>query len=64
MFLTIHSFRAGFATQLYQSSKDIVIVARAMGHKHIKTTNQYIADDMALIHEAVEEAFGYLSIMH
>jgi hypothetical protein len=31
-----------------------------MGHKHIKTTNQYIADDMALIHEAVEEAFSRL----
>jgi len=61
--LTIHSFRAGFATHLYHSSKDILMVARAMGHKHIKTTNQYIADDLSLMHKAVEAAFGYKSIM-
>lgn len=55
--LTIHSFRAGFATQLYHTSRDPLLVARALGHSNYKTTNRYIACDMTSIYNKVEEAF-------
>jgi|WetSurMetagenome_2_1015567.scaffolds.fasta_scaffold08649_5 site-specific recombinase XerD len=53
--LTIHSFRAGFATRLYQSSKDALLVSRALGHSDFKTTEHYIADNMSIIQNEVEK---------
>jgi len=57
--LTIHSFRAGFASHLYNSSKDIIVVARAMGHRNIRTTDKYISNDPLFIYKAIEDAFGH-----
>jgi integrase/recombinase XerD len=56
--LTIHSFRAGFATSLYQSTGDILLVARAMGHSDIRTTKRYIHEHACDIRWAVEKAFS------
>jgi integrase/recombinase XerD len=42
--LTIHSFRAGFATLLYEATGDILLVSRVMGHVDIRTTRRYIQD--------------------
>jgi integrase len=55
--LTIHSFRAGFATILYQSNADVLLVARAIGHNDPKVTTRYIVDDTSVIRRAVETAF-------
>jgi site-specific recombinase XerD len=55
--LTIHSFRAGFATILYKSNADVLLVARAMGHNDPAVTCRYIADNMMQIRRAAETAF-------
>ena len=39
--LTIHSFRAGYATKLYQKTGDVLLIARAMGHADVKSTERY-----------------------
>jgi len=41
--ITIHSFRAGFATVLYRTTQDLLLVAHALGHKDVRTTEKYIA---------------------
>jgi integrase/recombinase XerC len=40
--LTIHSFRAGFATALHKGSGDVVLVSRALGHRDLRPTLRYI----------------------
>jgi site-specific recombinase XerD len=55
--LTIHSFRAGFATILYHSYADVLLVARAMGHNDPKVTARYLADDITQLRKSVEAAF-------
>jgi len=55
--LTIHSFRAGYATILYQSSGDIFLVAHALGHSDIQTTKRYVDGNMTSVREAVELVF-------
>lgn len=55
--LTIHSFRAGFANQLYEATRDIHLVARAMGHRDIRSTKLYIENNGSDIQDAVEKAF-------
>jgi len=55
--LTINSFRAGFATLLYQTTKDLLLVAQAMGHHNIQTTERYIKRDTGAIREAIEKTF-------
>lgn len=37
-----HDLRATFATALYEATKDIVLVQRALGHSNVKTTQVYI----------------------
>lgn len=56
--LTIHSFRAGFATSLYETTGDILLVARALGHNDIRTTKRYIGNNTPAIREAVEKTFS------
>jgi integrase/recombinase XerC len=56
--LTIHSFRAGFATSLYEKTGDILLVSRAMGHSDIRTTRRYIRENNYRISQAVEMTFG------
>ena len=40
-----HQFRATFCTSLYEETKDIEFVRRAVGHKSLSTTLRYIAPD-------------------
>lgn len=42
MGLTIHSFRAGFASTLYNDNHDLLLVSRLLGHRDIRTTCRYI----------------------
>lgn len=55
--LTIHSFRAGFATALYETTGDIFLVARAMGHRDVSTTMRYINTNSSVLRRAVEYTF-------
>jgi integrase len=55
--LTIHSFRAGFATSLYETTGDIFLVARAMGHRDVSTTMRYINTNSTVLRRAVEYTF-------
>ena len=55
--LTIHSFRAGFATLLHETTGDFLLVSRAMGHRDVRTTERYIADNMHAVREAIDETF-------
>ncbi len=55
--LTIHSFRSGFATLLYRATGDILLVARAMGHSDIRSTDHYVSNNMPAIREAMEKTF-------
>ncbi len=41
-YLTIHSFRAGFATELYRQTGDLLLTCKALGHCDIKSTCRYI----------------------
>jgi len=53
--LTIHSFRAGYATMLYQKTGDTLLVTRAMGHSDKRTTERYIANDMFRLHSVLAQ---------
>lgn len=55
--LTIHSFRAGFATSLYETTGDIFLVARALGHRDVSTTMRYINTNSSVLRRAVEYIF-------
>lgn len=55
--LTIHSFRAGFATILYRKTGDIWLVARALGHRNIYTTLNYVETGVEELRESIEIAF-------
>lgn len=55
--LTIHSFRAGFATILYRHTSDILLVSRALGHRDIRTTKRYIQDDFSTLETAIKRSF-------
>ena len=56
--LTLHSFRAGFATRLYRATKDAILVSNAMGHKSLSSINRYISLKEDSIRIAMEKAFG------
>ena len=55
--LTVHSFRAGFATQLYQATGDLLLVHRAVGHSNVQTTLGYIGNHLFEIRKALEKGF-------
>ncbi|MCL5061609.1 MAG: tyrosine-type recombinase/integrase [Nitrospirae bacterium] len=57
--LTLHSFRAGFATLLYEAAGDILLVSRAMGHVDIRTTRRYIKNNMYGVRQAIEKTFHF-----
>lgn len=56
--LTIHSFRAGFATLLHQATGDALLVSRALGHADIRTTGRYVASDTDGLRRAIDGLFG------
>ena len=49
-----HKLRAAFCTILYNDTKDVEFVRRAVGHTCIETTLRYIADDDSAREEAAE----------
>lgn len=56
-----HKLRAAFCTILYEDTKDVEFVRRAVGHTCIETTLRYIADDDSAKQEAadrLERIFG------
>jgi site-specific recombinase XerD len=55
--LTVHSFRAGFATQLYRATGDFLLVHHAIGHSDVRTTERYIGNHLFEIRQAVEKGF-------
>ena len=55
--ITIHSFRAAYAVQLYQKSKDPLLVSYALGHSSFETTKRYINQDHLNFRSIVNDAF-------
>lgn len=56
-----HTLRAAFCTILYNDTRDVEFVRRAVGHTCIETTLRYIADDDSAREEAaaiMEKIFG------
>ncbi len=39
--LSVHSLRHTFGTLLYQSTRDLLLVSRALGHRDVKSTVRY-----------------------
>lgn len=56
--LTVHSFRAGFATHLYRATGDLLLVHYAIGHTDVRTTVRYIGNHLFEIRKAIEKGFG------
>jgi integrase/recombinase XerC len=42
--ITPHKLRATYATQLYEATGDIYLVAENLGHKDIQTTKKHYAN--------------------
>jgi site-specific recombinase XerD len=59
--LTIHSFRAGYATHLYHATGDIWLVSQALGHSGLQTIRHYIQADAMEIHSAADKAFDFVA---
>jgi len=58
--LTIHSFRAGFATALHGGCGDVVLVARALGHRDLRPTLRYVDFSNGWLAQIVERTFGWV----
>lgn len=56
--LTIHSFRAGYATRLHEVTGDTLLVSRALGHRDTRVTSRYIGENDTALREAVEKTFS------
>jgi integrase/recombinase XerC len=54
--VSVHSLRHTFATRLYQKTGDLYLVQRALGHRHITTTEIYAKVSDASLRRAI----GYL----
>jgi len=52
--LSVHSTRHTFGTRIYRKSKDLLLVAKAMGHKNVETSRIYVHDDTEALEEALE----------
>ncbi|MGD0496827.1 MAG: tyrosine-type recombinase/integrase [Bryobacteraceae bacterium] len=59
--LTIHSFRAGFATALHRTTRDAILVSRALGHRDLRPTLRYVETDQEELPRAIERAFAGLT---
>jgi integrase/recombinase XerD len=57
--LTIHSFRAAYATALYASTHDPLMVKQALGHDDLNTTCRYIDERTIAIREVIDEIFSF-----
>lgn len=52
--LTVHSLRHTFGTRLYDKTRDLVLVGKAMGHRSVEATKVYVHADGEAIEEALE----------
>ncbi|MBU4002329.1 MAG: site-specific integrase [Proteobacteria bacterium] len=56
--LTLHSFRAGYATLLYKTSHgDLLLTARALGHTDLQTTERYLEKDPERLFSLIAKIF-------
>lgn len=55
--LTIHSFRAGFATALHRGCGDVILVSRALGHRDLRPTLRYVEPHAWKLPRAIEKSF-------
>lgn len=51
--LSVHSLRHTFGTLLYQATKDLVLISRALGHREVKSTQRYAHLDDRVLAKAV-----------
>jgi integrase len=56
--LTIHSFRAGFATALHRGCGDVILVSRALGHSDLRPTLRYVEPHTGRLSRAIERSFA------
>jgi len=56
--LTIHSFRAGFATALHGGCGDVILVSRALGHRDLRPTLRYVELHPRKLARAIERSFA------
>lgn len=52
--LTVHSARHTFASRLYSRTHDLVLVAKALGHRSVETARIYVHTDDEALEEALE----------
>ncbi|MBM4356061.1 MAG: integrase [Deltaproteobacteria bacterium] len=52
--LSPHSLRHTFGTRLYARSKDLLLVAKALGHRCVETSRIYVHEDTAALEDALE----------
>jgi len=52
--LTVHSLRHTFGTRLYDKTRDLVLVGKAMGHRSVEATKVYVHQDGEAMEEALE----------
>jgi integrase/recombinase XerC len=51
--ISIHSLRHTFATRLYHKTGDLYLVQRALGHRHITTTEIYARVSDEVLRQAI-----------
>jgi site-specific recombinase XerD len=56
--LTIHSFRAGFATALHRGCGDVIMVSHALGHSDLRATLRYIKINSASLPQIIERSLA------
>lgn len=56
--LTIHSFRAGFATALHHGCGDVMLVSQALGHSDVRPTLRYITLYSENLSRIIESSLG------
>ncbi|SHH48036.1 tyrosine-type recombinase/integrase [Bradyrhizobium erythrophlei] len=59
-----HDLRHTFGTRLYQESKDIHLVQRAMNHADVNTTMRYIHTDVSDIRQQMENMHNKVANLH
>lgn len=59
-----HDLRHTFGTRLYQETKDIHLVQRAMNHADVNTTMRYVHTDLSDIQQAMEKLHNKVANLH
>ncbi len=53
--MSVHALRHTFATLLYRTSGDLLLVSRALGHRDIRTTQRYVHIDDPWLVRAINQ---------